>query len=87
MRPEQQQALERALEILGEHFETAVLLAQPEPREPAVAILYAGSCHAVASLCNTAANEFAYPPSAEDEEDDDDDDEPGLPLIPPTPGG
>lgn len=67
MTPEQITPLDRAIELLGEFFENAVVVVQPDPRLPAIESRFHGSCLAASSLCTAA--EMVFNGDDEDEED------------------
>lgn len=79
MRPPQSDAIARALEILGEQFDTVVILAQPEPRHPHVEVHHTGSWHSVASICAYAQTCFEFPETVPIGEHEDDEEPPALP--------
>ena len=74
MTPEQSTALDRVIEILGEFFENAVVIVQPDPRLPAIESRFHGSCLAASSLCTAAEIVFNGDDDDEDPESTEDDD-------------
>ena len=74
MTPEQSTALDRVIEILGEFFENAVVIVQPDPRLPAIESRFHGSCLAASSLCTAAEMVFNGDDEDEDPESTEDDD-------------
>ena len=73
MTPEQSTALDRVIEILGEFFENAVVIVQPDPRLPAIESRFHGSCLAASSLCTAAEMVFNGDDDEDTESTEDDD--------------
>ena len=74
MTPEQITALDRVIEILGEFFENAVVIVQPDPRLPSIESRFHGSCLAASSLCTAAEMVFNGDDEDKDPESTEDDD-------------
>ena len=73
MTPEQTTALDRAIELIGEFFDDAVIVVQPNPQKPDAEVRYRGSCLAAASLCDYGGMFCNGELEAGDEEEESDD--------------
>lgn len=79
--PAQVDTLARVVELLGEHFDEAVIIVQPNPRSLDIVGEHIGSLHAATSLCESGGHQYL---EFGEGDDDDDGGQATIPSPPPT---